>query len=318
MAHAGKEKRNPNPPLASVRRWRSSEQKIEPMGILASGLRWFTLIAFALFFGLPLLWLLLAATKTDNQLIDLPPLAIGSPAYVIEAWRHLLTLANGIIMTWIFNSIYYTIASLILGIAVTIPAAYALGVTKFPGRKLLLWVTLISMMLPMSALVLPIYLEMNLAHLVNTPWSVILPGIFFPFGVYLAHIFYKVSLPRDLLDAARVDGCSELQVFWHIGAPLAKPLIGLLLFLIFAANWNSYFLPFVMLNSSDLFNLPVGMQAIMTGTPALRPNFVGVTIPIHRAEAALASIVLLLPVMLIFIFAQRFLTRGILSGTMKE
>jgi multiple sugar transport system permease protein len=288
------------------------------MGPVTSVLRWATLIAFALFFGLPLLWLLLAPTKTDNQLLELFPLAIGSPGYVIEAWRNLLSLADGIIVRWIFNSIYYTVGSLILALVITVPAGYVLGVTRFPGRKAILWLTLISMILPTSALVLPIYLEMNLVRLVNTPWAVILPGMFFPFGVYLAYIFYRVSLPGDLLDAARVDGCSNLQLFWHIGVPLAKPLIGLLLFLIFAANWNSYFLPYVMLNTSDLYNLPVGLQAIMTGTPALRPSFTGVSIPIHRAEAALAGVVLLLPVMLIFVFSQRFLTRGILAGSSQE
>jgi multiple sugar transport system permease protein len=285
---------------------------------LTSGLRWLILSLFALFFGLPLLWLLLAPTKTDNQLLGLPPFAIGSLSYVGEAWRHLLTLADGIILTWIFNSIYYAVAAVILGLAITIPAAYVLGTKEFPGKRLIIWLTLLTMMLPVSAVVLPLYLEMNLVHLVNSPWAVILPGAFYPFGVYLSYIFFRANLPRDVLDAARVDGCSEFQVFLQIALPMTRPLIGILLFLIFVANWNSYFLPFVMLNSSKLYNLPVGIQAIMTGTPALRPTFVGVSIPIHRAEAALAGVILLLPVMIIFLLAPRFIPRGVLPGALQE
>jgi multiple sugar transport system permease protein len=288
------------------------------MNRLISGLRWLILTLFALFFGLPMVWLLLAPTKTDNQLLELPPFAIGSVQYVGEAWRHLLTLADGIILAWIFNSIYYTVAAVILGLLITIPAGYVLGTREFPGKRLIIWLTLLSMMLPISAIVLPLYLEMNWVHLVNSPWAVILPGAFYPFGVYLAYIFFRVNLPRDVLDAARVDGCSEMQAFTHIALPMSRSLAGILLFLIFVANWNSYFLPFVMLNSSNLYNLPVGIQAIMTGTPALHPTFVGVSIPIHRAEAALAGVILLLPVMFIFLFAQRFITRGLLPGSLRE
>jgi len=158
---------------------------------------------------------------------------------------------------------------------------------------------------------------MNVVHLVNTPWSVILPAAFFPFGVYLAYIFYSVSLPKDLLAAGRVDGCSELQLFWYVGFPLARSLLGLLTFLSFTGNWNNYFLPFVMLNKSQLYNLPVGLQALIIGTTALRPTF-ATDIPIKRAEVATAGVALVLPVMLVFIFSQRFLVSGTLTGVIKE
>ena len=89
---------------------------------------------------------------------------------------------------------------------------------------------------------------MSTLRLVGTPWAVILPTAFFPFGVYLAYVFYATSVPRDLLAAGRVDGCSEWQLFRLVCLPLSKTLIGLLTFLSFTANWNNYFLPFVMLH----------------------------------------------------------------------
>jgi multiple sugar transport system permease protein len=136
--------------------------------------------------------------------------------------------------------------------------------------------------------------------------------------VYLAYIFYSVSLPKDLLAAGRVDGCSELRLFWHIGFPLARSLLGLLTFLSFTGNWNNYFLPFVMLNKTDLYNLPVGIQVLMSGTNALRPTLSATDIPIHRAEVATSGVILVLPIVLVFIFSQRFLVSGILTGVLKE
>jgi multiple sugar transport system permease protein len=154
-------------------------------------------------------------------------------------------------------------------------------------------------------------------RLANTPWSVILPAAFFPFGVYLAYIFYANSLPKDLLAAGRVDGCSEWQLFRYIGLPLSRTLLGLLTFLSFSANWNNYFLPYVMLNSDRLYNLPVGLQVLMTGTSALRPTF-ATDLPIRRAEVALAGLLLIVPVALVFLLSQRFVISGALTGATKE
>ncbi len=137
----------------------------------------------------------------------------------------------------------------------------------------MLWLTLITMLLPTSALVLPLFMELNLVHLVNTPWAVILPACFFPFGVYLTYIYYKSSLPSELMDAARVDGASEFDIFIHIALPLAKPLLGLLAFISFNANWNNYFGPYVLLNDDKLFTLPVGIQTVLGSTSALQPGF---------------------------------------------
>ncbi len=130
---------------------------------------------------------------------------------------------------------------------------------------MLLWLTLITMLLPVSAMVLPLFLELNLAHLINTQWAVVLPAMFFPFGVYLSYVYYGSSLPGELVDAARVDGCSELRVFWNLALPLARPLLGLLAFISFNANWNNFFGPYVMLNNDKLYNMPVGLNSVVAG-----------------------------------------------------
>jgi multiple sugar transport system permease protein len=276
-----------------------------------------TLLLCAVFFGLPLLWLLLVPTKTDAQITDWNPLAFGSWERAALAWQNLLDFGDGSVAAWGRNSLVYTLGALLLSLVISLPAGYALATSRFAGRQVILWLTLVTMIIPGSALVLPLFLELSLVRLTNTPWSVILPAAFFPFGVYLSYIFYLTSLPKDLLAAGQVDGCSEWQLFWHIGLPLSRTLLGLLTFLSFTANWNNYFLPFVMLNDDRQFTLPVGLQVLISGTSALRPTF-ATDLPIHRAELALAGLMLVVPVALVFLFAQRFVISGALTGATKE
>lgn len=293
-----------------------SRKKIRLGSAIGWLLRWGILSLFVVFFGVPLLWLLLAVTKTDNQLLDWAPMAFGSFEHIGTAWTNLMNFNDGQVVRWAFNSVFYSVSSVALSLAITLPTGYAMGVMAFSGRRILLWLTLILMILPGSALVLPLFLEMSLVRLVNTPYAVILPTAFYPFGVYLTYIFYKTSMPPDLLDAGRVDGSNEVQLFWHIGLPLSRTLLGLLAFLSFSAQWNNYFLPFVMLNDDRLYNLPVGIQALISSTSALRPTF-ATNLNIFRAEAALLGVVTIVPVALVFIFAQRFLTSGALAGATK-
>ena len=285
-----------------------------PVGTLV---RFFALLLFGIFFALPLVWLILAPTKTDVQLTQNFPLSVGSLSKIGEDWQHLLSFDDGVIVQWSINSVLYTLTTLVLALSVSLPAGYALATSRPKGRNIILTLTLVSMLLPISALVLPLFLEMNLVQLVNTPWSVILPTAFFPFGVYLAFIYYAISLPKDLLSAARIDGANEWELFWYVGLPLSRPLLGLLVFLNFTATWNNYFLPFVMLQDTSVYNLPVGLQALMIGTPALHPT-TSTNIPIHRAELALAGVLMVLPVAIIFLFSQRFVTSGALTGSIKD
>ncbi len=286
------------------------------LGPVSTLIRFALLLLIGIFFGLPLVWLILAPTKTDSQLSTGFPFSIGSLTKLGEDWQHVLAYDNGIIITWSINSVIYALATLTLALVISLPAGYALAIAKPKLRGLLLSTTLVAMLLPISALVLPLFLEMNVVHLVNTPWAVILPAAFFPFGVYLAFIYYSVSLPKDLLAAARIDGANEWQLFWHLGIPLARPLLGLLVFLNFTATWNNYFLPFVMLQDTNVLNLPVGLQTLISQTPSLNPSIPS-TIPFHRAELALVGVIMVLPVAIVFLFSQRFVTSGALTGSLK-
>jgi len=284
---------------------------------LVRGSRVAVLLLFALFFALPLVWLLLAPTKSDGALVGSNPLSFGSFAQLGTAWSDLLLYNDKEILTWAANSVYYAAASLVLTVLACLPAGYALAVARFPGRRLLLVVTLLTMIMPGSATVLPLFLEVNAVHQLNTPLSVILPSAFFPFGVYLAYIYFATSLPRELLAAGRIDGASEVRLFLSIALPLSKPILGLIAFFSFVGNWNNFFLPFVMLSDDTKYNLPVGLQALIANSPALHPALGGSDLPIRRPEAALAGLIVVVPVLIVFLFSQRYVVAGMLAGAEK-
>ena len=178
--------------------------------------------------------------------------------------------------------------------------------TEFRGRRALLVTTLVVMLMPATTLVVPLFLEINAVHLIGSLWSVVLPFSFYPFGVYLTYIYFSTALPRDLLDAARIDGChASSAAFRRIALPLAAPIIALVGFFSFVANWTNYFLPYVMLPESGQYPVQVGLGLLLTDVPQFNPT--AGTAAVLRPELALATLLAISPVLIVFLFAQRFL-----------
>jgi multiple sugar transport system permease protein len=275
------------------------------------------LVVATLFFIVPLLWLLVATTKTEHELAVRSPFAFGSWDTFTSNVRALFDFQSGAVVHWIRNSAYYSIAALVITLVISVPAGYALALTEFRLRRLLMVTTLVVMLMPNTALVLPVFLEMNEVGLVGNPLSVILPFSFYPFGVYLTYIYFSTSIPRNLLAAARLDGCNEVQVFTRVALPLAAPVVALVAFFSFVQNWNNYFLPFVMLPSSDSYPMQVGLSTLLSSTPAFNPSAAG-SESMHLPTLALATIVSMLPVLILFLFSQRFLVAGMTAGGVKE
>ena len=280
---------------------------------------WVIVIAgFFIFFALPVVWLILAPTKTDAQLVAQSPLSFGSWHDLRLAWDHVASFESGIIFTWLGNSAIYSFGALAITLVTAIPAGYGLALTEFIGRKTLLTITLIVMLMPSAALVLPLFLEMNAVHQVGSIWSVILPFSLFPFGVYLVYIYFSSSVPKDLLAAARLDGCDEVRVFWHVALPLAKPVVALVAFFSFVGNWNNFFLPLVMLPTDQAAPIQVGLNNLLASTPAFNPVAGGADLNFNRPELALTTLLAIAPILLVFLFSQRALVSGMLAGGTKE
>lgn len=275
------------------------------------------LTLFVFFFAIPIVWLLLSVTKSAKELTVSNPFSVGSWHDFVSNWNQLFDFQDGAVTTWIANSAVYAVGALVITLIVSIPAGYALALTEFKLRRALLVLTLVVMLIPSTALVLPIFLELNGIGLIGSPLSVILPMSFFPFGVYLTYIYFSTSIPRDLLAAARIDGCTEIQVFTRIALPLGAPIVALVAFFSFVQNWNNFFLPFVMLPSSDGYPVQVGLTSLLAATPAFNPSSAG-SDSVQLPTLALATIVSILPVLIVFLFSQRFLVAGMTAGGTKE
>ncbi|MGD0167452.1 MAG: carbohydrate ABC transporter permease [Gaiellaceae bacterium] len=283
------------------------------------------LLAFTAFFFVPMIWLFLAPSKTDGQLLAQSPFSFGSFRTLVHTFHNIIKYDAGAgrdtLLVWLKNSAIYSFGGTALAILAAIPAGYGLALTQFIGRRALLGITLVVMIMPATALVLPLFLEMEKINLVGTIWSLILPFGFFPFGVYLAYIYFSSTIPKDLLAAARIDGAGEWRVFRYIAFPLASPIVALVGFFAFVASWNNFFLPFVMTYDSSQYPVQIGLNQLIASTPVFNSaNFVrgaGQYAP-YRPDLAAAVIVAIAPVLIVFLFAQRALVTGMLAGATKE
>lgn len=273
---------------------------------------------FALVSVIPMIWLILAPSKTNAEIQNLAPFAFGSIDNYFLAWDNLQSFDESVIGQWVINSILYSVVIVFLAVASSTLAGYVLAASKIPFKRFWLIVTLVAMLVPPVALVLPLFLEVTRLGLFNSPLAFILASSLFPFGTFLAYIYFVTSIPNELYEAAKIDGSGEYQTFWRIALPLARPLLGILAFFAFIATWTNYFLPFVLFGTSDNYPLPLGLGVLFSATPALNPGLGATQLPIGRPEVALAGLLVALPILIVFLLSQRFLVRGILAGGVKQ
>jgi multiple sugar transport system permease protein len=160
--------------------------------------------------------------------------------------------------------------------------------------------TLVATTMPVTALVLPTFLELNALHLLNSPLAIVLPWAFFPLGISLAYLYYVTALPVELLDAARVDGCGEWATFRRVALPLAKPIVALVFFFSFAADWTNFFLPYAVLPDSSRYPVEVGLTDLFAGG--------------SKPVLALAALIATAPLAIVYAVSQRAIVRGLVSG----
>ncbi len=281
------------------------------------------IVILGVFYIVPLIWLAVAPTKTNQQLFELPPLAIGSVAYIVKAWNYLMQFLYGVLGRWIFNSFYYVTLGLFLSISIAVPAGFALAIIPFKLRRTLLWLTLLVMLVPGDALVLPMYMELFYMKLIDTQWALIIPAASFPVGVYLVFQYFKAIMPADLVAAAKVDGCSDIEMFWYIGLPLARNIIGTLAFTQFAGLWGGFFAAQLFIDNAKLKPLPAGIAIIVSQCGGILPTTLRCILnpeghTIARAEIALLGVISTLPVLIVYALAQRMVIRGATAGAIKE
>jgi multiple sugar transport system permease protein len=276
------------------------------------------LIFFAIVSIIPMIWLLLAPSKEDADITNRHPLAFGSFGNYIKAWNNLQFFDNGVMFTWVVNSLWYTASIVVLATVTASMAGFVLSASNIRFKRSFLISTLITMLVPPMALVVPIFVLMDAISLMDRPVAVILVSSLYPFGVFLSYIYYTTTIPKELYESARLDGCNDFRLFTKIALPLSWPLISLLAFFAFIGNWANYFLPYILLPSSENFTLPIGLGFLFYSTPAINPGVGATSVPIYKPEIALAGVLIAVPIMIVFLISQKRLVRGMLAGSIKE
>lgn len=260
---------------------------------------------------IPLVWLFINSSKTQESLFSSFGLWFSGDFSLFTNIAETLTYDDGIFGRWFLNTVLYVVLGAGGATFLAVLGGYALAKFNFPGKKAVFAVVIGAVAVPGTALAVPTFLMFSQMGLTNTPWSVIIPSLISPFGLYLMWTFATEAIPTELLESARVDGAGEFRTFFQICLPLLGPGIVTVLLFTMVATWNNYFLPLIMLRDPDWYPLTVGLnawnnQASTAGGDAIF-NLV-----------ITGSLLTIIPLIAAFLLLQRYWQSGLSAGAVKE
>lgn len=271
-------------------------------------LTYIALATSGLLFCFPFFWTILTSLKTGQETQLVPPTVFP----VVFQWHNYVTVwLTEPVALWLTNSMIIIIASLPGALITSTVVAYSFARFDFPGRNFLFMVMLSTLMLPAEVTLIPQYIIFQkYFHWINTYWPLIVPS-WTGGGAFLIFLMrqFLMTIPRDLDDAARVDGANSFQILWRILVPLCRPALATVAILQFLAQWNDFFAPFIYLNSQRLFTMSLGLRYFQT-----LPETVGEP-KTHLLMAA--TLIMAAPAILLFFSFQRYFVRGIVLTGIK-
>lgn len=266
-------------------------------------LSYLILLIFSLIALVPVLWIWLGSFKSGLEFSTNP---MGIPrewhfSQLVEVWNK----AN--FSTYTRNSIIVVIPSVLLILLLASLAAYAFAMFKFKGKGAIYFIFIAGLTIPVEVVIVPLFYELFKLNLLDTYWAMILPqvALILPFGIFLLRGFME-EIPRSITDAAKIDGCSELKIFFYIMLPISKPSLSTLGAFSFLWTWNIFILPFIVIRNDDLRTAQAGLAA-----------FQGRYVPNPGLIAAAATIVSI-PIVIVYILFQKQFIKGVTAGALKE
>lgn len=278
-----------------------SRKRVRRIEILKKSISYILLSIVGVVMVLPFIWMLSTSLKEAGAVFTYPPQWIPKPIVFrnyIEAW-------NAVPFNRFFiNSIFVSVCVTVGKVVTASLAAYAFARLEFPGRDKLFLLYLATLMIPGQVTMIPVFILLKHFNWIDTYKALILPGMFTAYGTFMLRQFF-MTIPKDLEDAAVMDGCSKLGVYWRVILPLSMPALATLSTFVFLGAWNDFMWPLIVTNSMEMKTLPVGLA-----------SFQG----LHTTDWTLlmaASMIVLLPVLIVYIFNQRFFTKGIVMSGLK-
>jgi multiple sugar transport system permease protein len=266
-------------------------------------LRYVILVILGLLFISPLLFMVLTSFKTRQETTAIPPSWIPR-APTTEAYREILTSSGTPVLRWFANSVFAAICNAALVVATAALAAYPLARMEFRGKRIIFGIIVATLFVPPVILTIPNYLIVGQLAWLDTLLAVIVPTAAGAFGVFFLRQFF-MSLPKELEEAATLDGANKFQTFFKVIVPLSRPALATLAMLSFLTNWNDFLWPVYVLFSPESQTLPAGLATLQSAN--------SVRYDILMAGAVVASV----PALLLFIFAQRFVIEGVSRSGIK-
>jgi multiple sugar transport system permease protein len=265
---------------------------------------------FTVYFLLPIFWLFVSSTKTAANFTTTSSLWFSTTSVqdFVGNLVELFTRQDGVYLRWMLNSIAYAGVAGLLGTVLSAMCGYALAKYRFRGREALFNVFLGGVLVPATALALPLFLIFSQVDMTDTFWSVFLPSIVSPFGVYLSRLFAASSVPDEIIEAARIDGSGEVRTFFTVAVRLMSPALVTIFLFQFVAVWNNFFLPLVMLRDASLFPVTLGLYTWNSSVNQY---------PDLRTLVLIGSFVSIIPLLVAFLSLQRFWRSGLGAGGLK-
>lgn len=302
-------------PARSKRQRQSEDPGAVPMHLYGISRGTVTLLTvlcalFSVFTLVPIAWILVNSTKTQGNILNSFGFWFASPFEFFRNFGFLFqnVAGDGVYFQWFLNTLLYAAVGGVGATAVSTLAGYGFARFQFRGVKALFAFVVAALLVPLTAITYPLYLVYAKAGLINSIWGMIFPSLVTPVGVYLMRTFVNSYVPRELIDAARVDGAGELKIFFRVALPLMVPGFMTVLLISVVGVWNNYFLPFIIFSKNNLFPLTVGLGVWATrsqnsGGRAIYPQIV------------MGGLVTIIPLILVFLVIQRRWRGGLLLGS---
>jgi multiple sugar transport system permease protein len=264
------------------------------------------LLVGALYCLIPVIWVLMAASKNTNELFS--TFTYAPSTHLFSNIADLSAYRDGLFWRWMLNTALYAGVGAALSTMVSAMAGYAMAKYRFRGRAALFNILLAGVLVPSVILAVPQYLLFAKLDLTNTYWSVLLPSIISPYGIYLARIYVSAAVPDEVIEAARTDGAQEGRLFRSIVVPMMLPGLVTIFLFQFVAIWNNYMLPFIMLGDDKLFPVTVGLSGLLNQ---------GATQPAMYTSVVTGALLSIVPLVVLFLTLQRYWRVDLGAGAVK-
>lgn len=283
---------------------RTSKRRARSSTIIVTGL----LLVVALYFLAPVYWVLVASTKSTADLFSTNGFWFAPTFSLWHNISQVLSYDGGIFVRWFLNSVLYAGVGALVATYFAAAGGYALAKYEFRGRNLVFGTILGGVLVPGTATALPLFLLFSQLGIANTYWSVLIPSLVSPFGIFLCRIYAQSTVDTALIEAARIDGAGELRIFHTIGLKVLTPALVTVFLFQLVGIWNNYFLPLVMLSDVELYPITLGLNNWLSQVDRL-PEFYELT-----TGGVLLSII---PLGIAMVVLQRFWRGGLTEGSVK-